>query len=277
MILENTMARVTDHKKKYIICVATWAMILIIDFLGSAMCQMEAYLRRMESIRLRSSMRVSNAEVQDNEQEEMHLSTMAEMIIEGRLDSTLEENEQLYSSIVSERNYIKAQAMLEQVTSNMDYINKTMSTYETQGYFQCLEKDISNSVEKLVNTQKVFKILQDKNVNLLAKGIHGEGSVCDVSEKYCIGTVAANRLERDEAQFGNTLEQILEKGYSSYKDDRWYSEKPTAQEYAIAEDILVNGKRVFPIDVVYQSKEYLYGEIVKTTEWHVYAAEPYNP
>lgn len=105
----------------------------------------------------------------------------------------------------------------------------------------------------------------------LAKGIHGEASVCDRDEKYRVGTVIMNRVERSD--YPNTVRGVISSGeYSCYQDSRWYSEEPSQEEWEIAKDIYENGVRVFESNVVYQSK-HAHGEIVFVSEWHEYGAK----
>lgn len=105
----------------------------------------------------------------------------------------------------------------------------------------------------------------------LAKGIHGEASICDRDEKYRVGTVIMNRVERSD--YPNTVRGVISSGeYSCYQDSRWYSEQPSQEEWEIARDIYENGVRVFESNVVYQSK-HAYGEIVFVSEWHEYGAK----
>lgn len=109
-------------------------------------------------------------------------------------------------------------------------------------------------------------------IHILAKAIHGEATGCDTTEKYRVGTVIMNRLERPD--YANTLEGVLAEGYECYKNDMWYNSEPTEEEYQIAEDILVNGTRVFDKTVVWQMQEWVYGELVYDSGWHKYSSKP---
>lgn len=281
MNLTNKMARILDNKKgkKYVISVAIIVATIIMMYLcGTRTCQMQRYTEQTTDVLLLTSMSPKNPiEIKEiGTVVKNDLSTMAEMCIEDKLNSKLKENKQLYSLISSEENYIKALAMLEQADSNMNYIKDTMKQYEELGYFASLKEEISQSDEEFFRVQEVFNKLQDRELYRIAKLIHGEGSVCDSEEKYCIASVAVNRLERDD--FPNSIEKIIKDGYD-YKKDKNISwkEEPTNEELRIAEDVLVNGNRVFPIEVVFQSQGYIEGKIVKRTEHHVYSAKEYLP
>ncbi|MCI8481638.1 MAG: cell wall hydrolase, partial [Clostridia bacterium] len=105
----------------------------------------------------------------------------------------------------------------------------------------------------------------------LAKGIHGEAGICDTDEKYRVGTVIMNRVERPD--YPNTVRGVISSGeYSCYQNTQWFSEEPTQEEWAIARDIYENGVRVFEENVVFQSKR-AYGEVVFVSEWHEYGAK----
>lgn len=275
MEVNKTMARIMGNKerKKYIVSVAILA-IAIIYLCGTITCQMQRYTVHTTKVVAITSMSTKEP-IQIKEVGEVvqnNLSTMAEMCIEDKLNSILEENEQLYSLISSEENYLKALSMLEQADSNMNYIKETMKQYEKMGYFHSLKEVISNSDKEFFKVQEIFNKLQDISIYLLAKGIHCEGEMCDEDEKYRIASVILNRLERDD--FPNSIEKVLEDGYSSYKGGKWH-EEPSIQELRIAEDVLVNGNKVYPIEVVFQG--YVGGPIVETSEWHVYSAKDYLP
>lgn len=176
--------------------------------------------------------------------------------------------------VISEENYFKAKDLMQEL--RVKYEN--LQSYLNNGNKiipEGLQQRVSVVEENFLKAEDYFCNLEKHEIYLLAKGIHGEGSICDSEEKYRIGSVIVNRLERND--FANTIERVLEKGYNSYHDNRWYTEEPTSQEYTIAEDILVNNNRVYSIEVVYQSRGYQYGEKVETTDWHVYASESYNP
>lgn len=116
-----------------------------------------------------------------------------------------------------------------------------------------------------------IKSSQQEELWYLAKGIHGEASICDRDEKYRVGTVIMNRVERSD--YPNTVKGVISSGqYSCYQDARWYSEEPSQEEWEIAKDIYENGVRVFESNVVYQSA-HAYGEIVFVSEWHEYGAK----
>ena len=107
---------------------------------------------------------------------------------------------------------------------------------------------------------------------LLAKGIHGEASICDREEKYKVGTVIMNRVAH--SRYPDTVEGVLaaDGQYSCYQDNRWFTEEPSQEELEIARDIYVNGTRVFGPEVIYQSK-LCAGECIEITPWHEYGTD----
>lgn len=112
----------------------------------------------------------------------------------------------------------------------------------------------------------------EEEIYLLAKGIHGEASICDRDEKYKVGTVIMNRVAH--SRYPDTVEGVLAaKGqYSCYQDSRWFTEEPSSEELEIARDIYVNGTRVFGPEVIYQSKSCA-GECIDVTPWHEYGTD----
>lgn len=133
---------------------------------------------------------------------------------------------------------------------------------------QVIEKVEVQPVE--VQQDSVTVVDVENEIWYLAKGIHGEASICDRNEKYRVGTVIMNRLEH--TRYPDTVEEVLADGYSCYKDGRWYTEEPTEEELAIARDIYLNGTRVFDKYVIYQAKE-CYGDVIYESEWHQYGRE----
>lgn len=133
--------------------------------------------------------------------------------------------------------------------------------------------DIEDATEE-ENEAKAEETLSDEQkyiVYMVAKTIHGEAGICDADEKYKVGTVFMNRYER--ADFPNTIEGVLRDGYECYQNEAWFNEEPTENEIRIAEDIVLNGTRVFDKTVVFQSKK-AFGEIVDITQWHEYGSLP---
>lgn len=116
----------------------------------------------------------------------------------------------------------------------------------------------------------------EKEIYFLAKGIHGEAGICDSDEKYRVGTVIMNRVERKDhpEQFKNDVESVLKAGYECYGNKQWFAEEPTEEEYEIARDIIINGTRVFDKTVVFQSKKCPYGEVIYKSQWHEYGSLP---
>lgn len=112
----------------------------------------------------------------------------------------------------------------------------------------------------------------EEEIYLLAKGIHGEASICDREEKYKVGTVIMNRVAH--SRYPNTVEGVLADPhqYSCYQDSRWFTEEPSSEELEIARDIYVNGTRAYGPEVIYQSKSCA-GECIDVTPWHEYGTD----
>ena len=124
--------------------------------------------------------------------------------------------------------------------------------------------------ELTTEASKVYT--SEEEIYLLAKGIHGEASICDRDEKYKVGTVIMNRVAH--SRYPDTVEGVLAaKGqYSCYQDSRLFTEEPSSEELEIARDIYVNGTRVFGPEVIYQSKSCA-GECIDVTPWHEYGTD----
>lgn len=190
------------------------------------------------------------------------------------LENIISNINEISDEVISEENYFKAKVSMQELQEKYESLQLYLNNCE-KIIPEGLQQQIYVAESSFLDAEECFYNLEKHEIHLLAKGIHGEGSICDNAEKYRIGTVIVNRLERND--FANTTEGVLVEGYSSYHDERWYNEEPSLQEYSIAEDILVNGNRVFPIEVVYQSQTYQYGTIVPTDSiWHVYSSKP-NP
>lgn len=112
----------------------------------------------------------------------------------------------------------------------------------------------------------------EEEIYLLAKGIHGEASICDRDEKYKVGTVIMNRVAH--SRYPDTVEGVLaaDGQYSCYQDSRWFTEEPSQEELDIARDIYLNGTRSFGPEVIYQSKSCA-GECIEVTAWHEYGTD----
>lgn len=133
-------------------------------------------------------------------------------------------------------------------------------------------KQLAKTVEVVEIATGSTNVDAEWEIWFLAKGIHGEASICDREEKYKVGTVIMNRVASSE--YPNTVEGVLSqpRQYSSYQDNRWYTEEPSAEELEIARDIYLNGTRVFGPEVIFQSKT-CEGECVDKTPWHEYGVK----
>lgn len=136
-----------------------------------------------------------------------------------------------------------------------------------QGY---IVEPLVETCELTTEDSKVYTA--EEEVYLLAKGIHGEASVCDRDEKYKVGTVIMNRVAH--SRYPNTVKGVLADPhqYSCYQDDRWYTEEPSNEELEIARDIYMNGTRVYGPEVIYQSKT-CDGTCIEITPWHEYGTD----
>lgn len=124
----------------------------------------------------------------------------------------------------------------------------------------------------VVPSTETNELTTEEEIYLLAKGIHGEASICDSEEKYKVGTVIMNRVSH--SRYPNTVKEVLEQEsqYSCYQDVRWFTEEPSKEEIEIARDIYLNGTRVFGPEVIYQSRSCA-GKCVDVTKWHEYGID----
>lgn len=133
-----------------------------------------------------------------------------------------------------------------------------------------IAEPVAETYELTTEASKVYT--EEAEIYLLAKGIHGEASICDREEKYKVGTVIMNRVAH--SRYPDTVEGVLaaDGQYSCYQDNRWFTEEPSQEELEIARDIYVNGTRVFGPEVIYQSK-LCAGECIEITPWHEYGTD----
>ena len=133
-------------------------------------------------------------------------------------------------------------------------------------------KEVCREVWQEVRINVTAKVEEYDEEYLLAKGIHGEASVCDREEKYKVGTVIMNRVAH--SRYPNTVKGVLADPhqYSCYQDDRWFTEEPSNEELEIARDIYRNGTRVYGPEVIYQSQT-CDGTCIEITPWHEYGTD----
>lgn len=166
---------------------------------------------------------------------------------------------------------------VQSMQDNNEIVDETVDTNSELEYEEVSEteqalSDESTETQENEDASEQYSDEMRYKIYILAKAIYGEAGICDTTEKYRVGTVVMNRLERPD--FANTLEGVLAQGYECYKNDIWYNSEPTEEEYQIAEDILVNGTRVFDKTVVFQMQEWRYGEKEYVSKWHVYSSKP---
>lgn len=172
--------------------------------------------------------------------------------------------------VAPEREIVQSMQSNEIVDETVD-MNSELKYEEVSETEQALS-DESTETQETEDESEQYSDEVRYQIYILAKAIYGEAGICDAAEKYRVGTVVMNRLERPD--FENTLEGVLAEGYECYKNDMWYNSEPTEEEYQIAEDILINGTRVFDKTVVFQMQEWRYGEKEYVSKWHVYSSKP---
>lgn len=154
--------------------------------------------------------------------------------------------------------------------SDVPVIGEQQEVMQEEQQEEYIPEPMVETHELTTETSKVYTA--EEEIYLLAKGIHGEASICDRDEKYKVGTVIMNRVAH--SRYPDTVEGVLaqRKQYSCYHDDRWYTEEPSEQELEIARDIYVNGVRVFGPEVIYQSQT-CDGKCIDKTPWHEYGTD----
>ena len=107
-----------------------------------------------------------------------------------------------------------------------------------------------------------------EDLYIMAHLLAGEAQICSDLEKRYVGSVALNRVKRED--FPNTIAGVVfDKGqYSCVSDGNYYRE-PTESDWANAKWILENGS-ILPEYVIYQSKGKQGKGTYLKTEWHSY-------
>lgn len=180
-----------------------------------------------------------------------------------------------YSILLEDATIVAPERKIVQ-SANLEETDKEVK--EDEEAIQEMENLETEQSEEIANEEikEQLDMMIEKDVHLLAKGIHGEAGNCDNDEKYRVGTVIMNRVERKDhpKYFKNDIEGVLKAGYDCYQNEQWFAEEPTEEEIEIARDILIDGTRVFDITVVFQMKNCPYGEVVYKSHWHEYGSLP---
>ena len=137
--------------------------------------------------------------------------------------------------------------------------------------YNCVENDEKKPGEYFLESQIAMEYTEE-DVNLLAKIIYAEAGICDKMEKYRVGNVVLNRVNDETNQFENSIEGVIYQDgqFTSVGGKNW-NNGPTEEEIGIAIELL-EGKRVFPENVVWFSKKCNYGQLYYTSEWHEFSA-----
>lgn len=229
----------------------TWILILIIAFCMITLLPKE---RERQREKTRIHIKIKQEDIGEVvKPTEIPPITLREMMQVDKVYAQKEKKTKIYlcESIISLK-----EATLEEIKEQMEANER-----------QRLEQE---RIEKLKHEAEIREIAKE-DIYFLAKAIHGEAGVANNAEKYRVGTVIMNRLERKD--YPNTILQVLKQGYSCYGDKNWYNEVPTEKEYEIADDIFVKGVRVFDKTVVFQSAK-CHGTLVYKSQWHEYGAKP---
>ncbi|MBP3255081.1 MAG: cell wall hydrolase [Clostridia bacterium] len=136
---------------------------------------------------------------------------------------------------------------------------------------------LANSVEQNVEERgTIFFYVEptdhtEEDVKFLAWGIHGEAGNQEVLEKWRVGNTMVNRKEDDTGRFPqNSVKGILYASgqFGCIHGSSWgYA---TEEEYEIARELL-EGKRVFPADIVWFNNTWDYGFFYCKPGYHCFS------
>lgn len=124
--------------------------------------------------------------------------------------------------------------------------------------------------EYFIESEPAMDYTQE-DLTLLATIIFSEAGICDDMEEYRVGNVVLNRVNDSTGSFKDTIKEVIfQSGQFTSVGGKNWNHGPTERELEIAKELL-EGKRVFPQDVVWFSKKCQYGELYYTSEWHQFS------
>lgn len=118
--------------------------------------------------------------------------------------------------------------------------------------------------------------VSEKEVDLLARVIMCESSICNLMEKYYVGNVLLNRVLSHD--FPDSISEVVyqgaEEGEPQYASvGVLFNDTPPEEYYSIARNLLYDGVRVLDDDIVFQTgfDPSDWASVVFKTDWHYYS------
>ena len=122
--------------------------------------------------------------------------------------------------------------------------------------------------------------VSEKEVDLLARVIMCESSICNLMEKYYVGNVLLNRVLSHD--FPDSISEVVyqgaEEGEPQYASvGVLFNDTPPEEYYSIARNLLYDGVRVLDDDIVFQTgfDPSDWASVVFKTDWHYYSKSMY--
>lgn len=120
----------------------------------------------------------------------------------------------------------------------------------------------------------------DEEIDLLARVIMCESSICDLMEKYYVGNVVLNRVISPD--FPDTITEVIYQGYDEGEPqyasvEVLFNDTPPQEYYSIARNLLFGGVRVLDDEIVFQTgfDPSDWASVVFKTDWHYYSKSMY--
>ena len=165
--------------------------------------------------------------------------------------------------------------------SYLEEISTEVSEEMYEEVFEEVSEEDYSEIEDVQNLHFVEAMdVSEAEIDLLARVIMCEASICDLPEKYYVGNVVLNRVASSD--FPNSIEEVIYQGVD--EDDPQYEsvavlydETPPQEYYSIARNLVYGGVRVLDDDIVFQTgfDPSDWATVVFQSDWHYYSKSMY--